>query len=137
MKLRPYRTIIIGARTQFVVKVAAEDYDFLMQWPWTYARSHGPWSGLIYARRCETKDGIKTTILMHRVVLIERMGIPRPSPLHFTDHENGHSLDNRRVNDRGRAQLQWLTAKQNAAKKHGIIAVPLLPDSAWEAGIPF
>lgn len=135
--MRPYRTITIGARTQFVVKVAPEDYDFLMQWPWTYARSHGPWCGLIYARRCVNVDGVKTTILMHRVVLIERMGIARPSDRHFVDHENGDGLDNRRINGRGRAQLQWLTARENAAKKRGVISMPKLPDSAWEAGIPF
>jgi hypothetical protein len=109
-----------------------------MRWPWTYARSHGPFSGLIYARRCETIDGIKTTILMHRVI-IARMGIERPSPLHFVDHENGDSLDNRRVNDKRHQQLQWLTIPQNCAKgkKRGIVQVPKLPDSAWEVGIPF
>lgn len=32
-----HATMIVGARTQYVVKVDFEDYDFLMQWPWTYA----------------------------------------------------------------------------------------------------
>jgi hypothetical protein len=35
--MRDYRIITIGARTQFTVKVLPEDYDFLMQWKWTYA----------------------------------------------------------------------------------------------------
>lgn len=132
-----YRTITIGARTQYVVKVSPEDYDFLMQWKWTYALSHGPWSGLVYARRSVSTPSGNVTILMHRVVLIERMGIERPSEKYFTDHDNGDSLDNRRVNDKDRTQLQWLTARENAAKKLGVIKVPRLPDSAWEASIPF
>lgn len=133
-----YRTITIGARTQFVVKVSPEDYDFLMQWKWTYARSHGRWSGLIYARRSiKGPDGSNVTVLMHRVILIERMGIKPPSPRHEVDHSNGDSLDNRRINDRGRSQLRWLTPKENAANKHGIIAVPRLPDTAYEMEIPY
>src|SRR5579862_4885499 len=96
-----YRTITVGARTQFVVKVSPEDYDFLMQWKWTFARSHGPWSGLIYARRSiRAPDGSNETILMHRVIIVERMGLERPSDKHFVDHDNDDSLDNRRVNDR-------------------------------------
>lgn len=133
-----YRTITIGARTQFVVKVSPEDYDFLMQWPWTFARSHGPWSGLIYARRSIRVGDSNQTILMHRVVLTERMGIERPSPLHFTDHDNGDSLDNRRSNDRGRQQLRWLTHKENMANRHGIRHVPIgaLPEPEL-AEIPY
>ena len=125
-----YRTITVGARTQFVVKVSPEDYDFLMQWKWTYARSHGQWSGLIYARRSiRAPDGTNETILMHRVIIVERMGLERPSELHFTDHENGDSLDNRRTNDRRRQQLRWLTHKENMANRRGIVSMPLPPES--------
>lgn len=126
-----WKSIIIGARTQFLVKVSPEDYDYLMQWRWTYARSHGQWSGLIYARRCETVGGIKTTILMHRLI-VARMGVERPSPHHFVDHRNGDSLDNRRTNDQGRRQLRWLTAAENMAarKLQGTkIQVPLPPEA--------
>jgi hypothetical protein len=55
------------------------------------------------------------TVLMHRVIITERMGLARPSERHFVDHENGDSLDNRRRNDRGVAQLRWLTPKENMA----------------------
>jgi hypothetical protein len=92
-------TIIVGARTQYVVKVSSEDYDFLMQWKWTYAVSHPRHGGLVYARRSVSEGGRNVTILMHRVIITERMGIERPSLKHFTDHENGDSLDNRREND--------------------------------------
>ncbi len=133
--MRDWRTITVGRGDQFVVKVSAEDYDFLMRWKWTYARSHGQWSGLVYARRSIRCGDSNVTILMHRVV-IDRMGIARPSERHFVDHENGDSLDNRRVNDEGRQQLRWLTHKENAANKRGVRAVPVVAESEL-ANIPF
>lgn len=125
--IKPYATIIVGARTQYVVKVDWEDYDFLMQWKWTYAVSHPRHGGLVYARRSVRDGSRNVTILMHRVIITERMGVPRPSQKHFTDHENGDSLDNRRRNDRGLPQLRWLTAKENMANQRGIRAVPAVP----------
>ena len=122
----PYRTIICGARTQYVVKVSAEDYDFLMQWKWTYAVSHKG-GGLVYARRSIRSGDQNVTILMHRVIITERMELERPSEKHFVDHDNGDSLDNRRVNDRGRQQLAWLTAQENMAKQYGIRSAPVVP----------
>lgn len=123
LSVRPYATIIVGARTQYAVKVSWEDYDFLLQWKWTYAVSH-PQGGLVYARRSIRVGTRNETILMHRLIITERMGLERPSEKHFVDHDNGDSLDNRRVNDRGRAQLAWLTAKENMAKQYGIRAQP-------------
>jgi hypothetical protein len=134
----PYATIIIGARTQYAVKVDWEDYDFLMQWKWTYAVSHPRHGGLVYARRSVREGGRNVTILMHRVIITERMGLKRPSEKHFTDHDNGDALDNRRRNDRGRAQLAWLTAKENMAKQYGIRSVPIVPSvRANLSDIPF
>lgn len=90
--MRDYRTIVVGARTQYVVKVSPEDYDFLMQWKWTYAVSHPRHGGLVYARRSIRVGDSNVTILMHRVIIIERMGLVRPSEKHFVDHENGDAL---------------------------------------------
>jgi hypothetical protein len=67
------------------------------------------------------------TVLMHRVIITERMGLARPSERHFVDHENGDSLDNRRRNDRGVAQLRWLTPKENMANQRGIRSCPVVP----------
>lgn len=131
-----YATITIGARTQYQVKVSWEDYDYLMQWPWTYAVSHPQQGGLVYARRSVREGGRNVTILMHRVI-IARMGLKRPSKKHFVDHENGDSLDNRRENNLGLQQLRWLTAKQNRANQWGIRAVPIGVDAPGTADIPF
>ncbi|MDI1262660.1 MAG: hypothetical protein PS018_05320 [bacterium] len=131
--IKPYATIIVGARTQYVVKVSWEDYDFLMQWKWTFAVSHPRHGGLVYARRSIRQGDRNVTVLMHRVIITDRMGLPRPSDKHFTDHDNGDSLDNRRVNDRGRPQLAWLTAKENMAKQYGIRNVPAV--SAYRSAL--
>jgi len=48
----------------------------------------------------------------HRIIITERMRLERPSDKHFTDHENGDSLDNRRENDHGLQQLRWLTTRK-------------------------
>lgn len=125
--MQPHATIIIGCRTQYIVKVDWQDYDFLMQWPWTYAVSHPRHGGLVYARRSVREGDHNVTLLMHRVIILERMGLPRPSEKHFVDHDNGDSLDNRWVNDHGRAQLQWFTAKENMANQRGIRSVPIVP----------
>jgi hypothetical protein len=122
--MHDYATITVGARTQYRVKVSWEDYDFLMQWKWTFAVSHPRHGGLVYARRSIREGDRNVTLLMHRVLIVERMGLKRPSEKHFVDHDNGDSLDNRRLNDRGRAQLQWLTAKENMANQRGIRNVP-------------
>lgn len=124
--MHSHATIIIGARTQYVVKVSWEDYDFLLQWRWTYAVSHPRHGGLVYARRSVREGGRNVTILMHRII-IHRMGLKRPSDKYFVDHDNGDSLDNRRVNDRGRRQLRWLTAQENRANQRGIRSVPAVP----------
>lgn len=121
----PYATITIGARTQYVVKVSWEDYDFLMQWKWTYAVSHKG-GGLVYARRSIRVGDRNETVLMHRVIITERMGIERPSLHHFVDHENGDSLDNRRINDADEDQLRWLTPKENMANQRGILQRPVV-----------
>jgi hypothetical protein len=136
--MQPYATVIVGCRTQYVVKVDWIDYDFILQWPWTYAVSHPLHGGLVYARRSVREGDRNVTVLMHRVIILERMKIERPSPKHFVDHDNGDSLDNRRENDAGRQQLAWLTAKENMAKQYGVRNHPVVP--AFRPGlsdIPF
>jgi len=49
-------------------------------------------------------------------------GKPAPAP-------NTDALNNRRVNDKRRAQLQWLTNKENMAKRLGVISIPRSPEA--------
>lgn len=121
-------TFIVGRSRQYVVKVSAVDIEFLTQWRWTFAVSH-PAGGLVYARRSIRVGDQNVTILMHRVVLIECMGLVRPSEHHFTDHINGDSLDNCREN------LRWVTAQENMMNQRGIRAAPIT--DAWVADVPF
>ncbi|HLH94989.1 MAG TPA: HNH endonuclease [Xanthobacteraceae bacterium] len=86
------------------------DYDFLMQWLWTFAVSHRG-GDLIYARRSIRVGDANVTILMHRVILRERMGLEPPTPRHTGDHRDGDSLNNQRSN------LRWLTPKQQMANR--------------------
>jgi hypothetical protein len=125
--VRPYATIIVGCRTQYVVKVSWQDVDFLMQWPWTFAVSHPRHGGLVYARRSVREGDRNVTLLMHRVIITERMGLARPSDRHFVDHENGDSLDNQRENEGGVQQLRWLTNQENMANRRGVRNMPAVP----------
>ncbi len=124
----PGRTLIAGARTQYVVRVSDEDWDYLIQFKWTYAVSH-KFGALVYARRSIRCGSYNVTELMHRVVIV-RAGWERPSKRHFVDHINGDSLDNRREN------LRWVTAQENRANQRGVRAVPLREAAVFEE-IPF
>lgn len=67
-----------------VATVDKKDYEYLKQWNWQY-------DALGYASRCSSINGVKTRVLMHRVVL----GTPEGM---CTDHINMDRLDNRRRN---------------------------------------
>lgn len=73
--------------------VDADDYDFLMQWKWWYAKG-------TYAARSVGGRRNKKILFMHRLIL----NTPEDK---FTDHINGNKLDNRRKN------LRHCTHQQN------------------------
>jgi hypothetical protein len=95
------QTITVGRARQFVALVSDEDYEFLRQWLWTYAISHKH-GDLVYVRRSiRVRDECgshNVTILMHRVVLTECMGIAPPTPRHTVHHGDGSGLNNQRWN---------------------------------------
>jgi hypothetical protein len=104
------REIICGRSRQYITRVSDEDYAFLTQWLWTFAVSHKFNERLIYIRRSisvRDGDGIRrnVTILMHRLIVTERMGLVQPTPRHTVHHEDGDSLNNQRGN------LGWLSPK--------------------------
>lgn len=122
------RTIVVGARGQFEMIVDDVDYDFLIGFRWTFARSHpGAVRELIYARRCVTVtdfaltdrwgDTVKVTkkfdLFVHHVVLA-RMGYPAPPQPRWTaDHRNKRTLDNRREN------LRWASPEFQVLNRAG------------------
>lgn len=120
--------IVIGARSQYETQVSEEDYQFLLGFKWTFARSHKG-GELIYARRSVREGSYNRTILMHHVVM-ERAGLVRPSDKHTADHWDGNSLNNRRDN------LRWATAQQQMANQHGFRNRPIERLRAEEE-IPF
>jgi HNH endonuclease len=99
------RLITIGKSRQFETMVSDEDYEHLTQWLWTFAVSH-PKGSLIYARRSIRAGSGNITILMHRVIIVDRMGMARPSVHHTVDHDDGNSLNNQRDN------LFWRTGAE-------------------------
>ena len=113
--VRAVKTLPVGAEGQFEMIVSDDDWLFLRNWRWTFARSHpGGFRELIYARRSVVvadprfkvqRDGTVITsrfdLFVHHVVLA-RMGLPAPPVEGWTaDHINTRTLDNRREN------LRW------------------------------
>ena len=80
-----------------VALVDDEDFEYLNQWKW-YAHNH---HGKFYATRSIRINGKKKTVRMHRVI------VNNTNPKMHTDHQNGDSLDNRRMN------LRICTASEN------------------------
>jgi hypothetical protein len=118
------RIITIGRTRQYETMVSDEDYDFLTQWLWTFAVSH-PKGSLVYARRSRRVGGANITILMHRVIIVERMGLQRPSVHHTVDHDDGNSLNNQRRN------LFWRTGPEQMFTRRRVqaaVAAPALAD---------
>ena len=79
-----------------VALVDDEDYEYLSQWKWHYSGGYAMWRSHI--------NGVKTTLLMHRLIMNTPDGLE-------TDHINSNKLDNRRGN------LRISTKPQNSANK--------------------
>lgn len=80
-----------------VAIVSAEDYEYLMQWEWSFQKSPHGNSG--YAKRSDTAaegDPICQSTLMHRVIA-QRMGLITDTAY---DHEDRNKLNNQRYNIR-------------------------------------
>ena len=104
------RTVPIGARGQYAVKVDARDYAWVTQWPWSFMRFSWRYGASIYARRCVRRGGRNVTLCMHTEILIHRMGLPRP-PKHTGEHRDTNSLNNTRRN------LAWATRSEQSANQ--------------------
>jgi hypothetical protein len=88
--------------------VSPEDFDYLMQWKWSYSRTNG------YALRYFTdEDGQRKSIFMHRVVMTRMLGNPIPEGLQVDHILQGKDqrINNQRENLRlaTRSENQWNT----------------------------
>ena len=114
----PWRAIVLSEKHEVWCLVDAEDYPWLIQKNWNVSwGSRTRWQ--LYAKR---NVGVsRATVRMHREIL--RMADPRPeeamAALHG-DHNNGQTLDNRRVN------LAWLAPGENARNRHPRESIPSL-----------
>jgi hypothetical protein len=120
--------LTIGARAQYETQVSPEDYDYLLGFKWTFARSHRG-GELIYARRSVREGSYNRTILMHRVVL-NRMGLEQPTKRHTGDHWDGDSLNNQREN------LRWATPAEQMQNRRGIKS-KAIEKPWWDEEIPW
>jgi hypothetical protein len=68
-----------------------EDYEWLSKWKWCYGRQYNTNYG--YAKRAYRRDGKLISVTMHRLIANTPNGCD-------TDHINGNTLDNRKVNIR-------------------------------------
>jgi hypothetical protein len=118
--------IPLGRSGAYVAIVDADDYAYLTQWLWSYKISRG---GKVYARRHRRVNGVRETVLMHNVILLERKREPRPSDKHTGDHRSRDSLDNRRTN------LRWATASQQ--NKNRVVRKRMLTVCDIADNIPF
>ncbi|WP_316234629.1 HNH endonuclease [Bradyrhizobium sp. SZCCHNR1020] len=107
----PWRRILLSAREDIWCLVDAEDYDWLSANTWNVWHGGARCRWKVYAKRNVGWD--RATLRMHREIMIRS---------HHVDHINGNGLDNRRAN------LRWVTAKQNAANRFVRSAIPSIDD---------
>ena len=124
------RTVRIGARRQYRVKVDARDYAWVTQWRWSFQRFSWRYGASIYARRWVQRGGRRVLLYMHTEILIHRMRLPRP-PKHEGEHININSLDNTRRN------LAWATrSEQNANQRRRISKAEKVAFAVAAAEVP-
>lgn len=107
------RQIWLDDRAELFCVVDVQDYDFAMQWKWKAIKSKGrkvKW----YAYRTTRDKERHVAVFLHKLICLRANGLP-PSTDHLIgDHQDGDSLNNRRVN------LEWSTRSQNCLNRNGI-----------------
>ena len=110
------------------------DREWALRFRWNFIWKRHCGSSL-YARRNIGAD--RTTIYLHRELMLHVTELPVSyTDQRVVDHVNGNTLDNRRAN------LRWVTHKQNRRNIHAAWAVPSLVAIAamcpvYDPAIPF
>jgi hypothetical protein len=108
------RPIYLDASGELFCVVDLEDYAWAMQWRWKAVRSRGAKVKWYAYRTTRTLQQRHVSIWLHKEICLRGNGLP-PTERHTVgDHQNGNSLDNRRLN------LKWATLSQNRQNRHGI-----------------
>jgi hypothetical protein len=100
------REIVVGSRGQYTALVDDCDYDYLIQFLWTFKISDAKHYSKPYAKRTKWKGVV---IYMHHEILkrMEDDGLIEPRQENETaDHKNKQTLDNTRDN------LRWISPKE-------------------------
>lgn len=107
----PYRPIYLACGAVAIV----DDTDWLWAIENLWRATPDKTGRKLYASRSiAIGDGRKSSLYLHKEILIRSGAVP-PSPRHtIGDHRNGNSLDNRRIN------LRWATPSQNRLNVHGL-----------------
>jgi hypothetical protein len=98
--------------------VDAEDYEFATQWKWKAIKSKGrkqKW----YAFRTTRWGDRHVAYFLHKEICLRAHGLPPTRDHIIGDHQDGQSLNNRRLN------LAWATRSQNRLNRDGIAAQQL------------
>ena len=103
------RIIKLGRTGQYKAVVDDDDYDWLARHSWNFKVSQWRYGKKIYARRRDARTG--RTVLMHREILENRVGIPAPDKSATVDHWDKDSLNNRHSN------LRWATESEQSANR--------------------